>query len=62
MSLRSPRQAFQRILRRERGQTIVEYALILVLFSVALITAQLFFQGGLEDYYKSLTDAIASVI
>jgi len=42
--------------------TFRDLFLYLVLFSVALITAQLFFQGGLEDYYKSLTDAIASVI
>jgi Flp pilus assembly pilin Flp len=60
--LQLPARVIQRILRREKGQTIVEYALILVLFSVALITAQQFFQGGLESYYKYIADALSSVI
>ena len=62
MSLRLPAQTIQRILQREKGQTIVEYALILVLFSIAMIAAQLFFQGGLQDYYQKLSETIAGVI
>ena len=48
--------------RAERGQTIVEYSMILVLVSVVLIASLTLLEVGIDGYYKDLTAAISSVI
>ena len=44
----------------ERGQTIVEYALIVALFSVAMIAALGLYEGGLSDYMQNIIDNLAA--
>jgi Flp pilus assembly pilin Flp len=44
---------------REAGQTIVEYALILAVLSVALIGALSLFQSRLGDLFQTLSDALS---
>jgi Flp pilus assembly pilin Flp len=43
---------------REAGQTIVEYALILAVLSVALIGSLTLFQSRLGDLFQTLIDAL----
>ena len=46
----------------ERGQTLVEYALIIALMSVALVAVMLNFGGGVNGLYgviKAFLDAIS---
>jgi Flp pilus assembly pilin Flp len=45
----------------EAGQTLVEYALILVLFSVALMAVLQMFQGGLTGLYDTITQFLADL-
>jgi Flp pilus assembly pilin Flp len=44
----------------ENGQTIVEYALIVALFSVAMIAALGLYEGGLADYMQNIIDNLAA--
>ena len=38
--------------KRDRGQTLVEYALILALFSILLVGSLQLYQGGLTGLYQ----------
>jgi len=42
---------------REEGQTLVEYALILVLIAIAVIFAVTFLSGQIEKVFSSISDA-----
>ena len=42
----------------QRGQTVIDYALILALFSIVLILALQVFQGSLATYYQTITDGL----
>ena len=46
---------------QEAGQTIVEYALILAMFSVVMIASLGLFEGGLTAYMKDIVDTLAAV-
>jgi len=41
-----------------RGQTLVEYVLILVVISIVLITAMQFFQGKVSSTYNKAASSI----
>jgi Flp pilus assembly pilin Flp len=45
----------------EDGQTLVEYALILALFSIAMVGTLGMFESALGDYYSLITAAIKAV-
>jgi Flp pilus assembly pilin Flp len=45
--------------QNDAGQTIVEYALILALLSVALIGSLTIFQSKLGDLFQTLIDALS---
>jgi Flp pilus assembly pilin Flp len=45
-------------LKREEGQTFVEYAMILALIGVVLVTALTFLRGKIEGAYTSIGNAI----
>ena len=42
----------------ERGQGLVEYALIIALVSVALVAALVVLKGGIDDAFKQVSDAL----
>ena len=42
----------------ERGQGLVEYALIIALISVALVAALVVLKGGIDDAFKQVSDAL----
>jgi pilus assembly protein Flp/PilA len=46
------------VLRREEGQTLVEYALILALIAVALVTALGLLEGGISTEFSKITAAL----
>ena len=46
----------------ERGQTIIEYGLILTLVSTTLIASLIIFKADLEAFYETLTEAVTAVI
>ena len=46
-------QKFLAKMRNEEGQTLVEYALIIVLVSVALIAALGLLKGGISDFIQN---------
>jgi Flp pilus assembly pilin Flp len=45
----------------EDGQTLVEYALILALFSIAMVGTLGMFESALGDYYSLITEAIKAL-
>ena len=50
--------AIPRGLRREEGQGLVEYALIILLVSVALVGALAAFSGALSGLYQQAISAL----
>ena len=50
-----------RITGQEEGQTIVEYALIIAVFSVAMIASLGLFEGGLSAYMRDIVDNLSAV-
>jgi Flp pilus assembly pilin Flp len=50
--------AFAHDLRREEGQTLVEYALILVLISVASITFLIAVSGKINGVLQTITNTL----
>ena len=48
--------------RGEKGQTLVEYGLVLSLVSVALITALELLRDHADKYYVGLTDLLGKLI
>ena len=54
--------AIMRRLRGEEGQTLVEYALIILLVAVALVTALTTFGGGLSGTYSTITSSLTSAL
>ena len=45
-------------IRREEGQTLVEYALIIGLIAVALTTALIFLQGQIANMFTTIGNAL----
>ena len=45
-------------IRREEGQTFVEYAMILALIAVVVVGALTFLRGQLDSAYTTIADAI----
>jgi Flp pilus assembly pilin Flp len=45
-------------LKREEGQTFVEYAMILALIAVVVVGALTFLRGQLESAYTAIANAI----
>ena len=45
----------------EAGQTIVEYGLILAVFSVVMVASLGLFEGGLSAYMQDIVDTLAAV-
>jgi pilus assembly protein Flp/PilA len=52
--------AIPRGLRREEGQGLVEYALIILLVSVALVGALTMFGGDLSGIYSKIAAKVAN--
>ena len=50
---------FEALYRREDGQTLVEYALIILLVSVALVGALGILAGDIGDLIQSVSDSPA---
>jgi len=46
---------------QEEGQTIVEYGLILAVFSVVMIASLGLFEGGLSSYMQNIVDNLTAV-
>ncbi len=46
----------------ERGQTLVEYGLILVFVSVALIGTLIILEGSVSGYYQEISEAVEAVV
>jgi Flp pilus assembly pilin Flp len=46
-------------LRREEGQDLAEYALLVALIAIAIVAALIFFRGELETAFSSITDALS---
>jgi Flp pilus assembly pilin Flp len=45
----------------ESGQTIVEYALIIAVFSVVMVGSLGVFEGGLSAYIQNIVDTLAAI-
>ena len=45
--------------RREEGQSMVEYALIIALVAIALVTALTAFSGGINGVLNSITSNLS---
>ena len=45
----------------ENGQTIVEYALIIAVFSVVMVGSLGVFEGGLSAYIQNIVDTLAAI-
>jgi Flp pilus assembly pilin Flp len=45
----------------ENGQTIVEYALIIAVFSVVMVGSLGLFEGGLSAYMQNIIDTLAAI-
>ena len=43
---------------RQRGQGMVEYALVIALIAIALVAALTAFGGGLQKFYNTITNTI----
>jgi Flp pilus assembly pilin Flp len=50
-----------RMAGQEEGQTIVEYALIIAVFSVVMIASLGLFEGGLSAYMQNIVDNLSAV-
>jgi len=46
------------LLRREEGQGLVEYGLIIGLVAIAVVGALVALQGGLDGVFGEITDAL----
>jgi Flp pilus assembly pilin Flp len=53
------RKQLQRRLRDEEGQTLVEYALIIMLVATALVASLGLLADGLADFYDSVASVFA---
>ena len=51
----------QRFFREDDGQGLVEYALIIAVFSVAMIASLGLFEGGLSAYMRDIVDNLSAV-
>jgi pilus assembly protein Flp/PilA len=48
------------VAKDEEGQTLVEYALIIALIAILLIAALGFVQGGVENVFSGIADALVN--
>jgi len=48
-------------LKREDGQTVVEYGLVLAFVAVALATVLLVLKGGIGTFIQAINDTIAAL-
>jgi Flp pilus assembly pilin Flp len=46
----------------ERGQTLVEYALIIAFVAIAIISALAFFRVNLSNYYEIISNEINEIL
>jgi Flp pilus assembly pilin Flp len=52
----------RRLVREDAGQTLVEYGLILLSITVAMLLVLAAFQGSVQGLYDSINSALTSVI
>jgi len=52
------RKVLERLLRREDGQSLVEYGLIIALVAVALVMGLGAMQDGIEDTFDSISASL----
>ncbi len=55
------RSVIARVCRTERGQTLVEYALIIAMMSITLVGALGVFQGGLGGKIQDIIDTLVEI-
>ena len=48
----------RKVLKREKGQSLVEYALIIALVAVVLVTALTALQGGITNTFTTITSSL----
>ena len=46
--------ALRNLVRRERGQTLIEYAVLLAFIAIVVVTAVLAFGTALRDYWRNI--------
>jgi len=51
-------EARDAFLRHQKGQGMVEYALIIALIAIALVAALTAFGGGLQKFYNSISNTV----
>jgi len=49
-------------IKSEHGQTSLEFGLVLMLVSTAMIAALLLLFGGVSGYYQSLSESLKAVL
>ena len=54
--------AIMRRLRGEEGQTLVEYALIILLVAVTLVLSLTMLGGGLSGAYSTITSSLVAAL
>lgn len=52
---------FRSLPKTKKGQAMVEYALIIALIAVVLITVLIAVQGGLEKVFTKIKDELAKI-
>ena len=48
--------ALRNLVRRERGQTLIEYAVLLAFIAIVVVTAVLAFGTALRDYWQNIVN------
>jgi pilus assembly protein Flp/PilA len=48
----------KKLMKREKGQSLVEYALIIALVAIVLVTALTALQGGITNTFTTITSSL----